>query len=318
MQHNIQARNLNPVEVEHLNSNSFMISPISLGPSKAVTTIVNSPDASIIFLKCFLAAEKHWLRSLDQDTDIDKVFWGRIAKSFNRKGLGYRINEAETARAVACILRSTSYITSMKQQHPRQDDVLQRLFSAIDDCRLMSLRRRQQQRLGLEHAQSLIDNQVTEEVVEKGILTKIPQNLKEYHNFMSALRMNEVNKGGTAAVAPIAIAEPRLADRETRNKGFLNPHIFTTNPNTQTTKRNITRPNIPRNCLTGPRRMMQVTNKRIGQRGSHRAQDRSSYSSARRSKSHFRGTTSLEKYQQQKIHRLERQLKEEQCRKRLF
>ncbi|KAI0437352.1 hypothetical protein F4803DRAFT_556088 [Xylaria telfairii] len=184
--HGYPSGDTSQVKNGHAGKSSFMILPADLLLSEGVTSITTSPKAATTFLRCFLASEKYWLRSLDHDMDPDTRFWGNILKQFNAGPHGYSINGWPTARAIATTLCSESYKVQVEQQLPGVDDELSTLISAIVDCRCMSQRRRRGQRPSIGKAKTSTDG-VAVRGDAKGVLGKKPQTLEDQNNLIQAL-----------------------------------------------------------------------------------------------------------------------------------
>ncbi|KAI0545114.1 hypothetical protein F4679DRAFT_488539 [Xylaria curta] len=215
-----QSCDVSQVEDDHANNGSSFMT-LSGDPvlSEGVKSIITSPRAATTFLHCFLASEKHWLKSLDHDMDPDIIFWQNIIRRFNALPHGYRIHFWLTARVIATTLCSQPYRAQVRQQLPSMDAELVPLASAIEDCRQMSQRRRQEQR-------SCLKTQISgkQDAAQKaGVLGRKPQTLEDQKKLL--LTLATVCAAESArATRPKAGGPPKPDSQENRKGVCAQPH----------------------------------------------------------------------------------------------
>ncbi|KAJ2995949.1 hypothetical protein NUW58_g1135 [Xylaria curta] len=187
MQHDYQSDDVSRIQNENTDGNPLMVIPANPVSSAAVSSITTSPKAATIFLHCFLASERYWLRSRDHDMDPDIKFWKKIVEHFNAKPHGYRIDAWLTARHIATTLCSQPYKTQVEQQLPGAADELSGLVSVIEDCRLLSQRRRLRQLSRFEKVKTSVSDTAPRKVLQRSVLERIPQTLEDHKKLMDVL-----------------------------------------------------------------------------------------------------------------------------------
>ncbi|TGJ83040.1 hypothetical protein E0Z10_g5728 [Xylaria hypoxylon] len=195
IQHDYQASDANYIEKENPDGSSLTILPTGLEMSVRGISIIASPKAATSFLHCFLAAEKHWLKSRDHDIDPDIKFWRIFVARFNANPFGYQIDTWLTARKIATTLCGQPYKIQVRQQTTSADDSTSRLISAIEDCRRMSIRRRWGQQSGLENIETSSDDITTEEDAQKCILGRKPKTIEDQEKLIQALQKRCAESG---------------------------------------------------------------------------------------------------------------------------
>jgi hypothetical protein len=191
-----------------------MVLPAELEFSAAVTSIIGSPRAAMLFLSCFVTAEEHWLQSNDDDImGPDAGFWQQLVSRFNSDDTGYSINTWLTAQAIATALCSQEYRALVKRERRASDDenkgnMFAALLMAIDECQRMSQHRRRQRRKHWRspekderHVRNKSGSERGDEVAieitltsaevvsvpERNVRLKKPTTVEEYNKLMSEL-----------------------------------------------------------------------------------------------------------------------------------
>ncbi|KAI8950535.1 hypothetical protein F4801DRAFT_344047 [Xylaria longipes] len=307
IRHDYQSGDASQVVDDHADGSSFMILPADLVLSEGVTSIITSPKAATLFLHCFLASEKYWLKSLDHDMDPDVKFWKNIVKRFNADPHGYSINAWLTARAIATTLCSQPYKAQVEQQLPGVGGELSTLISAIEDCRRMSQRRRWGQRSGFENVKTFVGGMAVGQDVRKGVLGRKPQTLEDQKKLLQTLAT--VCAESTHTTAP-KIDNPKvgpgLNNQNKRERAHLQPHAADISTRDDT---NV--PKGPRNNLHAPGVIRGKPGKRFKTWRNNRPPERYPYHPPMgKERGDWRGDSSSSRYTAQDKYHLEQRVRE--------
>jgi hypothetical protein len=183
-------------------SNSTVTLPADLGLSAPVTSIIASPITATAFLRCFLAAEKQYLESDDDEMDPDVSFWQDIVLRFktdtdaNANSSSYTDAGAGitwlTARVITTMLCSEPYRAQAEQQLPGVEFEFVNLVAAIDECRRMS-RRKKERRMQVETS-------ITGEVQKERVPIQVQ---KGGFDMVVVVPQKPVQKGAQTIPAPV-------------------------------------------------------------------------------------------------------------------
>ncbi|KAI1428049.1 hypothetical protein F5Y12DRAFT_790643 [Xylaria sp. FL1777] len=293
-------------------TSSFMVLSGGLLPSTAVTTIIACPKASAAFLRYFLAAEKHWLKSRDHDIDPDIKFWDNLTARFNTNSLGYQIDTWLTARIIATTLCSQPYKTQVEKQLPQGDDAISCLVTAIKDCRLMSQRRRRQQQSRSGNIKTSVGSKLTKEDIQTGVLMKRPETLEDRERLLEVLANKEHTKKRGSEYLNDPEMEASAAGlgakyHDKRKRKYLKPN--TAGLKVPSTRDKNPRQNIPSNRPLGPETRGRNPSKSFKKRRSNKFEGGYLNPSTREVKRNWKAAPPS-RHKTQDNDRLERRIKE--------